>query len=235
MLGALVLGVALLAGFVVWERRARYPMVPLAYFRRRGFTTANAVAFFQFVSVLGSLFLITQLFQIGLGYSPLQAGLRILVWMAMPMLVAPIAGALADRFGNRPFMAAGLVLPSVGLGWLAWAVGPAVGYGRLVGPLITAGVGIALCFPTVSNAVVASVPIDDAGVAAGVNSAMRELGGVFGIAIVAAVFAANGSYATPGSFLTGFQPAIAVASAVAAVGLIAAVLSPSRPATQELS
>lgn len=235
VLGALVLGVGLLVGFVVWERRARYPMAPLAYFRQRGFTTANAVAFCQFLSVLGSLFLITQLFQIGLGYSPFQAGLRILVWMAMPMLVAPIAGALADRFGNRPFMVAGLVLQSVGLGWLSWAVGPDVGYGRLVGPLITAGVGISLCFPTVSNAVVASVPIADAGVAAGVNGALRELGGVFGIAIVAAVFAANGGYATPDSFLAGFRPGIAVAGAVAAAGLIAAVLSPSRTATQELS
>jgi MFS family permease len=200
----------------------------LAYFRRRGFTTANAVAFLQFVSVLGSLFMITQLFQIGLGYTPLQAGLRILVWMAMPMLIAPLAGALADRFGNRPFMVLGLLLQGTGLGWLAWVVGPDVGYGRLVAPLAVAGVGIALCFPTVTNAVVASVAPTDSGIAAGTNSAMRELGGVFGIAILAAVFAANGSYATPATFIHGFRPAMVIAAAVALAGLIAAALSPSR-------
>jgi hypothetical protein len=101
--GALVAGVVLLAAFLAWERRARYPMLPLAYFRRRGFATANAVIFFQFISVIGPLFFITQLFQIGLGYSPLGAGLRILVWMAMPMLVAP--AALADKIDDKPFPA----------------------------------------------------------------------------------------------------------------------------------
>jgi nitrate/nitrite transporter NarK len=103
VIGALVAGAVLMAAFIAWERRTPYPMLPLAYFRRRGFSTANAVIFFQFMSVIGSLFFITQLFQIGFGYSPLAAGLRILVWMAMPMLVAPVAGALADRIGNRPF------------------------------------------------------------------------------------------------------------------------------------
>jgi len=116
-------------------------MLPLAYFRRRGFSTANAVIFFQFISLIGSLFFITQLFQIGLGYSPLQAGLRILVWMAMPMLVAPAAGALADKIGNKPFMVSGLVLQAAGLGWLAAVTKPGVGYGTLVAPLIVAGVG----------------------------------------------------------------------------------------------
>ncbi len=106
--GTLAVSAVLMAAFLAWERRARYPMLPLAYFGRRGFTTANAVIFFQFISVIGSLFFITQLFQLGMGYSPLQAGLRILVRMAMPMVVAPIAGALADKVGNKPFMVAGL-------------------------------------------------------------------------------------------------------------------------------
>ena len=224
---ALLAGVLLLAAFVAWERRTADPMLPLAYFRRRGFSTANAVAFFQFVSLLGALFLITQLFQIGLGYSPLQAGLRILVWMAMPMVVAPIAGTLADRIGNRPFMAAGLLLQGAGLGWLALVVTPGVGYGTLIGPLLVAGVGTSLCLPTVANAVVGSVPIQDAGVAAGTNSALRELGGVFGIAIMAAVFAAHGSYLTQASFIAGFKPGIVVAALVPVFGLIAALLAPS--------
>ncbi len=193
-------------------------MLPLAYFRRRAFATANAVMFFQFVSLLGSLFFITQLFQIGLGYSPLQAGLRILVWMAMPMLVAPVAGALAGRIGNRPFMLTGLTMQAAGLGWLPAAATPGVSYGSLVAPLIVAGIGIAMCFPTVANAVTASVPAGDVGGAAGTNNALNALGGVFGVAILSAVFAAHGSYASPAAFIAGFRPAEWLAAAVAATG-----------------
>jgi MFS family permease len=228
VVGMLALGTACLAAFLAWERRARQPMLPLAYFRRSGFTTANAVAFFQFLSLLGALFMVTQLFQIGLGYSPLNAGVRILVWMAMPMLVAPVAGSLADRFGNKPFMMAGLFLQGAGLAWLALVVSPGVGYPPLIGPLIVSGIGISMCFPTVANAVVGSVPIEDSGVAAGTNSAFRELGGVFGIAVVAAVFAANGSYASRLSFIHGFRPAILVAALVPVLGLVAAAFAPSR-------
>lgn len=228
--GALAAGAALMAAFVAWERRARYPMLPLAYFGRRGFATANAVVFFQFISVIGSLFFITQLFQLGMGYSPLQAGLRILVWMAMPMLVAPIAGALADRLGNRPFMVTGMVMQAIGLGWLAAAAGPQTGYGTLVAPLITAGIGVALCFPTVANQVTGSVPAADVGVAAGTNNALNALGGVFGIAILAAIFAAHGSYASHASFIHGFRPAEWAAAGASAIGAVAAALAPARPA-----
>ena len=203
-------------------------MLPLAYFRVRGFATANAVIFFQFMSVIGSLFFITQLFQIGLGYSPLQAGLRILVWMAAPMVVSPLAGALADRIGNRPFMVAGLVLQAAGLAWLAAVTQPGTGYGTLVAPLVVAGVGIGIGFPTVANAVTGSVPLEGVGLAVGTNNALNALGGVFGIAILAAVFAAHGSYATPASFIAGFRPAEWTAAAAAAVGVAAAALAPAR-------
>jgi EmrB/QacA subfamily drug resistance transporter len=228
VIGALAAGVVLLVAFLAWERRARYPMLPLAYFRRRAFSTANAVIFFQFISLIGSLFFITQLFQIGLGYSPLGAGLRILVWMAMPMLVSPAAGTLADKIGNKPFMVGGLVLQAAGLGWLAAVTTPGVSYGTLIAPLVVAGAGIAMCFPTVANAVTGSVPPADVGVAAGTNNALNALGGVFGVAILAAVFAGHGSYASPASFIAGFRPAEWVAAAVAATGVIAAILAPGR-------
>ena len=232
VIGMLIAGIACLAGFLAWEGRARMPMLPLAYFRRPAFSSANGVAFFQFVSLLGSLFMVTQLFQIGLGYSPLGAGLRILVWMAMPMIVAPVAGALADRYGNKPFMMLGLFMQGAGLAWLAAMVKPGVGYPPLIGPLLVSGIGVSMCFPTVANAVVGSVPLEDSGVAAGTNSAFRELGGVFGIAIVAAVFAANGSYASRVSFLHGFRPAILVAALVPVLGLVAASFAPSRRQAQ---
>jgi MFS family permease len=202
-------------------------MLPLEYFHRRAFTTANAVVFLQQVSLIGSLFMITQLFQIGLGYGAWDAGIRILVWTAMPMLVAPLAGVLSGRLGNKPFMLAGLLLQGAGLAWLAAVVEPGVRYGNLVLPLMVAGIGIAMCFPTVANAVVGSVPIDDVGVAAGTNNAFRELGGVFGVAILAAVFIANGDYTSPPSFVGGFKAAEYVAAVVAIVGAGAAVLAPN--------
>jgi hypothetical protein len=103
-----------------------------------------------------------------------------------------------------------------------------VSYGSLAAPLIVAGVGISMCFPTVANAVTASVPGADAGVAAGTNKALNALGGVFGVAILAAVFAAHGSYVSPASFIAGFRSAEAVAAAVAGAGVVAAVLAPSK-------
>jgi EmrB/QacA subfamily drug resistance transporter len=228
VIGALVAGAALMAAFLSWQRRARYPMLPLEYFRRRAFSTANGVAFFLAFSLIGSLFMIAQMFQVGLGYNPLQAGLRMLVWTGMPMLVAPLAGGLSDKLGNKPFMMLGLVLQGAGLLWLGLEATPDVGYGSLVLPLIVAGIGISMVFPTVANAVVGSVPITDSGVAAGTNNTVRELGGVFGVAILAAIFAARGGYSSPAAFMHGFRSAEIVAAAVAIAGAGVAALAPTR-------
>lgn len=228
VLGSLAAGAALLAGFLVRERRAAHPMLPLHYFRNRGFAGANAVIFLQFVSLIGSLFLITQYFQIGLGYRPFEAGVRLLAWFAVPMVVAPAGGVLAARFGNRPVMVVGMLLQGVGLAWLAAVASTSVGYGTLVGPLIVSGVGISLVFPTTADAVVAAVPPQDSGVAAGTNSALRELGGVFGVAVLAAVFASYGGYATPAQFTDGFRAAMVVAAGTPFLGAVAAAFLPGK-------
>ncbi|WP_433183761.1 MFS transporter [Actinoallomurus sp. CA-150999] len=228
VIGALVAGGALILAFLLWEGRARFPMMPPAYFRRRGFATSGGVAFFLMFSLIGSLFMIAQMFQVGLGYSPLTAGVRILVWTAMPMLVAPVAGVLSDRFGNRPFMAGGLVLMGLGLGWLGLVATPGVSYGSLVLPLIVAGVGISCVFPTIANAAVGSVPINDSGVAAGANNTVRETGGVFGVAVLAAVFSHYGGYTSSASFMHGFRYAMVVAGVMALVGVVPGILSPSK-------
>lgn len=228
VVGALVSGAVLVGAFLRWEQRAPYPMLPVAYFRRRGFATANTVVFFLFAALLGALFLMVQLLQTAFGQSPLEAGLRILPWTGIPVIVAPIAGRLADRVGNRPFMVLGLTLQAMGLGWAAFIVEPGMGFGLLSVALVVAGVGIAMCFPTVANAVMTSVPAEDAGVAAGTNNALRQLGGVFGVAVVAAVFASRGSYTSPQTFVDGFTPALWVAASLSAVGVPAALLSPRK-------
>jgi EmrB/QacA subfamily drug resistance transporter len=228
VIAALLAGTALVALFLAWERRARSPMLPLSLFRERGFTTANAVSFFMYAGLFGALFLMAQFLQTALGYSPLEAGIRLLPWTATPMLVAPIAGGLADRYGNRPFMALGLTLQAIGLGWVALIAKPDMGNLELGVALTIAGVGTSLCFPTIANAVMGSVPPSEAGVASGTNSSLRELGGVFGVAVLAAVFTHQGVYASPQAFVDGFRPALLVGAALTAVGIIAAVLAPGR-------
>jgi EmrB/QacA subfamily drug resistance transporter len=226
VIGTLVAGAALVGLFVAWERRIRSPMVPLGLFRRRSFATANAVGFFLTSGLFGALFLMMQLLQTALGYSPLQAGLRILPWTATPMIIAPLAGRLAARYGNRPFMALGMALQAIGLGWVAAIAAPGMGYGELSVALIVAGVGTSMCFPTVASAAVGAVPPQEAGVASGANNALRQLGGVFGVAVLAAIFTHEGGYTSPQAFVDGFTPALWVGAGLSVLGVIAALLAP---------
>jgi EmrB/QacA subfamily drug resistance transporter len=224
----LVAGLGLIGAFVAWEQRAPSPMVPLRLFRSRGFSAANAVSFFMYAGLFGAVFLMAQFLQTGLGYSPLDAGLRLLPWTATPMIVAPIAGTLADRFGNRPFMVLGLTLQAIGLAWVASIAGQHVTYAELGVALTIAGVGTSFCFPTVANAVLGSVPLEEAGVASGTNSSFRELGGVFGVAVLAAIFTHHGVYSSSQAFFDNFGTAIWVAAGFSALGIVAALLAPGR-------
>jgi MFS family permease len=221
------------AAFVAWELRAREPMLPLHFFRSRAFSAGNAAIFFTFASLFGAVFFYAQLLQTALGYGPLEAGLRLLPWTATFITVAPIAGALADRIGERPLMVAGLLLQAVGMAWLALIAEPGLAYTRLLGPFIVAGVGISMAIPAAQNSVVGSVGLEAIGKAAGTNSMMRELGGVFGIAVVVAVFAAAGGYASVAAFTDGFGPAIGVAAALALAGAIAGLALPGRRRADE--
>jgi EmrB/QacA subfamily drug resistance transporter len=233
VVATLAAGFALIAAFVAWERRAPNPMIPLRLFRSRAFSAANGVSFFMYAGLFGAVFLMAQFLQTGLGESPLTAGLRLLPWTATPMVIAPIAGALADRYGNRPFMLAGLALQAIGLGWVALIAGQNVDYIELGVALTVAGVGTSLCFPTVANAVLGSVPLEEAGVASGTNSSFRELGGVFGVAVLAAVFTHHAVYSSPHAFFDRFGAALWVGAGLSALGIVAALLAPGRPSTEE--
>lgn len=225
---ALVLGAVLVTAFLGWERRTPAPMLSPKLFRSRQFNAANGVSFLMYASLFGVLFLMMQFLQTALGYSPLQAGLRTLPWTGAPMLVAPIAGILADRIGNRPLLVTGLALQAVGLGWIAAIASPGMSYTWLAVALGIAGVGISLCFPTVANAVVGSVPPAEMGIASGTNSALREIGGVFGIAILASVFAHSGVYASPADFIDHFTHAVWLGAAFSALGIFVAAALPAR-------
>jgi EmrB/QacA subfamily drug resistance transporter len=231
---ALLAGSVVLGLFVLWELRAREPMLPLRFFRNRTFTAANGASFLMFFGMFGSIFLLAQFFQTVQGYSPLQAGLRVLPWTAMPIFVAPIAGALSDRIGGRPLMATGLAMQSVGLAWIAFVSTPTVPYSDLVIPFILSGVGMALYFAPVANVVLSAVRAEEEGQASGANNAIRELGGVFGVAVLASVFAHYGGYGTGQSFVDGLTPAIYVGAALVAAGALAALgISRRRPPAEQ--
>jgi EmrB/QacA subfamily drug resistance transporter len=230
---ALVVGSLLLATFILWERRAKHPMVPPTLFAVRGFAAANGVSFFMYAGLFGALFLMSQLLQTALGYSPLQAGLRLLPWTFPPMVIAPVAGMLADRYGNRPFMVLGLALQAAGYAWVASIATTGMDYLQLGIAFTIAGIGTSFCFPTVANSIMSSIPMREAGVASGANSAIRELGGVVGVAVLASVFIHHGGYATPSAFMHGFEPAIWVAVGLSALGIIAAALTDGRSGRAE--
>jgi len=235
-LAALAAGLAALAGLVAWERRAAEPMLPLRLFRNRTFATANVAGFMSFGAIMSAAFLTAQYFQLGLGYSPLAAGLRMLPWTATPMLVAPAAGALADRIGTRPLIVCGLGLQAAGLAWVSvLASGSASsGYGRYVLPFVIAGVGISMAIPTVPTAVLGAVAPGDVGRASGVSNTMQRFGGAFGIALVSAVFAAHGHLGSAASFTAGYRPAMLVSAGLSLAGALAAVgISRRRTAAPE--
>jgi MFS family permease len=174
------------------------------------------------------VFFFAQFLQTGLGHGPLEAGLRLAPWTATLFVVAPIAGALADRAGERPLLAGGMALQAIGLAWVALIADPGVGYGELIAPLIVAGIGASMAIPPAASAVVGAVAEDEVGKAAGANSMLRELGGVFGIALLVAVFAGAGSYASPDAFSDGFAPAIGVAAVLSLLGAVAGLGVPGR-------
>ena len=126
----------------------------------------------------------------------------------MPIFVAPIAGMLSDRIGARPLLVAGMALMAAGLAWMAVITTPTVAYVELVPAFVMAGVGMSLYFAPVANLVLSTVRRKEEGKASGVNNTVREVGGVFGVAVLASVFAAAGSYLSPQSFVDGMVPAI---------------------------
>ena len=228
IVGALIGGAALLSAFVAWELRAPKPMLPMRFFRDRAFAAANGASLFMYFGMFGSIFLLTQFFQTAQGYSPLESGLRVLPWTAMPMVVAPIAGALSDRIGGRPIMATGLALQAIGLAWIAAVSTATVGYASLVGPFILSGIGMAMFFAPVANVVLSAVRPQEEGKASGTNNAIREVGGVLGVAVLASIFARTGGYESSATFNDGLVPALWVGAVAVGVGAIVALLIPRK-------
>jgi EmrB/QacA subfamily drug resistance transporter len=235
VLGALVTGAGLALAFVLYEVRAREPMLPMRLFRNRTFAAGNGSNLLLSASLFSAVFFMSQFLQTTLGASPLQAGLRLLPWTGTLFFVAPIAGAAVSRVGERRLMVVGLSLQAVGIAWVALVARAGMPYAELVPPLIVAGVGISAAIPAVQNAVVGAVAPEEIGKASGTFNTMRQLGAVFGLAITAAVFQGAGSYASPSLFSHGFVAAMGVAAGLSGLGALAATLitAPRRVPAEE--
>jgi EmrB/QacA subfamily drug resistance transporter len=228
IVASLGVGVLLVVAFVAWELRAPAPMLPMRFFRSAAFSLANLASFLMFLGMFGSIFLLAQFFQTIQGYGPLGSGLRILPWTLAPMFISPIAGALSDRIEPRLILGTGLALQAIALAWIATISTPTVAYSDLFIPFILAGIGMALFFAPIANVVLSSVGRNEEGQASGANNAIRELGGVFGVAVLAAIFAHAGGYTSAETFSDGMNMAVFVGAGVVAVGAVAAFLIPSR-------
>ena len=221
----LLAGTVLTVAFVLWELRAPAPMLPMRFFRSRAFSAANAASFLMYFGMFGSIFLLTQFLQTAQGLSPLGAGLRLLPWTAIPLVVAPLGGILGERM-PKALMATGLSLQALGLVWMAAVITPTVDYVRLVVPFLVSGAGMAMFFAPVLLVTLASVRRVEEGQASGAQAAIRELGGVFGVVVLASIFASYGGYASPDSFSDGTVVAVAVGAVVVALGALACLLVP---------
>ena len=227
VLAALVGGGALLVAFLRWQARAAHPMLPLALFRSRGFSVANAVGFVMAFGMFGAVFLGAQFLQTVQGYSPLEAGLRTLPWTAAPALIAPFSGLIADRMGASRVLALALALQAVGIGWLALVSRPDLPYPDLVPAFVVAGVGMGLFFAPIARTTLGFAPPHLEGVASGTANALRQLGTVMGIAVLGAVFSAFGGYDGAQHFVDGMRAGQAVGAVVllGAAGLALALKS----------
>jgi len=186
-----VIAVLGLAGFAVVESRRRVPMVDFSFFRSRTFLGANIVAFIVSFAMLAMFFFLALYMQNIRHYSPLQAGVRFLPSTLMIVLIAPIAGRLADRVGPRPLMTFGLLSVSGALFWQSHLT-VASGYGAVLPGFVLMGIGMAFVMSPMSMAAMNSVAQTKAGVASGILSMNRMVGGTFGVAVLGAMVSTLG-------------------------------------------
>ncbi|MFI0451279.1 DHA2 family efflux MFS transporter permease subunit [Actinomadura sp. 6N118] len=228
VLGGFFAGTALLVGFVLYELRAKHPMLPMRLFRNRSFSAINAASLLMFLGMFGAIFLLSQYLQTVGGYSPMEAGVRMLPWTAMPMIAGPLAGALSDRIGGGPVVTVGMALNAAGLGLWALAVEPQVSYTALLPALIVCGIGMGMFFAPSANLVMSTVRPEEQGIASGANNAIREVGGAIGVASLAAVFSAQGGYGSASQFVDGLVPALWTGAGAVALAAALALLMPRR-------
>lgn len=222
---ALLAGSVLMLGaFVIIERRVAAPIVEFPLFASRNFVGANLVALIVTFAMLAQFFFIALYMQNILGLSPLEAGVRFLPATLMIVAIAPIAGRMTDRVGPRWLIGAGLTLVSISLYWLT-TIDISTTYADIWPSFVLMGIGMALVMSPMSTAAMNAVHVAKAGVASGILSMNRMIGGSLGVAVIGAVFQAQAPAGSkdPVAFVHAFSSAMWVATAVAAGGAVVAI------------
>jgi len=227
ILSAFGAAVVLLILFVLWERRAKHPLLPLRFYRIPNFVLSNAVSLAMYFGVFGSIYFLAQYLQGPLDYSAFEAGVRTLPWTAMPMVVAPLTGLIVDRVGGGQLVALGLAMQGAGLAWIALIATVDISYSALVPPMVIAGIGMGLVFTPTTAVVLGSVHEHEHGKASGANNTVREVGGALGVAVLTTVFVEffedapiRFPFDVPQAFVDSMIPAIMVGVMVVAVGAV---------------
>jgi EmrB/QacA subfamily drug resistance transporter len=218
IVGLFVLAAAGLLAFAAVERRTEIPMVDFSFFGARTFLGANLVAFIVSFAMLGMFFFISLYMQNVLRFSPLEAGLRFLPTTLMVILIAPIAGRASDRIGSRPLMTAGMALVAISLLWQSFLT-TGSGFDFLLPGFVLMGIGLSLVMAPMSTAAMNAVDPSKAGVASGILSMNRMIGGVLGVAVLGAFIGRHGGTE---DFVHSLSEGLKVGAGVAALGAIAA-------------
>ena len=187
VMGVGLASIVVLGAFVTWEAHSRHPMLKLEFFADRCFSVAAAGECLGVFGLMGALFLQTQFLQFDLGYSSLQAGLRILPIAAVLGVTATVSPIIARAMGTKFTTAGGLAAIASGL-WQMSAASTAVAtYGSVVPGMLLIGLGAGLLLPTATNSVVGSVPLGDSGIGSATNGVAIQVGGALGVAVVGSV------------------------------------------------
>ncbi|KRA25751.1 MFS transporter [Microbacterium sp. Root61] len=227
VMGELAVGTVLIVAFLLWQTRARAPIVPLRLFRDRSFSVTNIVGFAFSFGTFGAVFILIQYMQVVQGATPLEAAVQTTPWTLAPMIVAPLAGIFSSRIGTRALMVTGLGLQGAALTWLALILSTDVPYIDLVVPFIMAGVGMGLVFAPSATALLATLGVLDHAKASGVNSTVREIGIALGTAVMTAIFVSAGGELRPDLYVDAARPAVMVGAAVLFAGMIAGFWLPA--------
>lgn len=227
ILASIISGSVFLLVFLIWETRTSHPVLPLSMFKNSSFSIANAVSFLFTFGTFGAVFLLSQFLQVVLGNNPLEAGVMTMPWTLAPLFVAPISGWLAGRIGNRPVIFVGLILLASGLTWIAAILAPDMSYRSMIPAMIIAGVGMGLVFSPIVNAVLVGMASEEQATASGTNATIREVGVVFGVAGLTAIFLAYDGQLTPTAFTDAAIPAIFFGAAAVGISALMTLRLPS--------
>jgi MFS transporter, DHA2 family, multidrug resistance protein len=188
VLAGFAVGISVLASFILWELHTPTPMLDMRFFKNPRFTVANNAITLTFFAMFGSLFLMTQYFQFVQGYTPLQAGARLLPYAAAMMISAPVSARLVEKVGTKRVMTVGLVIMSGALFVMSFVHADS-SYLRVISNMVLMSVGMGLVMAPATESVMGSLPREKAGVGSAVNDTTRQVGGALGVAIIGSLVA----------------------------------------------